>query len=43
MEGLADKSSKSRENLLELLIRELKDHRRGQGKRHPIQIVVMNM
>ena len=41
MEGLADKSSKSRENLLELLIRELKDHRRGQGKRHPIQIVVI--
>jgi hypothetical protein len=32
---------KSRENILELLIRELKDHRRGQGKRHPIQIVVI--
>lgn len=32
---------KSRKNLLELLIRELKDHRRGQGKRHPIQIVVI--
>ena len=38
MEGLAEKS---RENLLDLLIRELKDHRRGQGKRHPIQIVVI--
>lgn len=38
MEGI---EKKSRENLLELLIRELKDHRRGQGKRHPIQIVVI--
>jgi len=38
MEGLQEKS---REKLLELPTRELKDHRRGQGKRHPIQIVVM--
>jgi predicted transposase YbfD/YdcC len=28
-------------NLLELLKTGLKDHRRGQGKRHPIEIVVM--
>jgi len=31
----------SKEDLLGLLIRELKDYRRGQGKRHPIQIVVV--
>ena len=33
-------SEASKENLFELL-KELKDHRRGQGKRHPVQIVVV--